>query len=324
MQTRRWLLVNSLGTALTAGALSFRPTNTLARAAIIGEQAPGFYRFRLRAYEITAISDGTINLPMSKIYRNITERDAEAYLADRFQSHPSEFSVNAFLVNTGERLVLIDTGTGKLMGPSLGKAALNIQAAGYVPSQIDDIILTHIHADHSGGLIANGARVFENAVVRVNRREERFWLSADVATRSDPILGPQVTQAESCLGGYVDAGRLDVFDDDGDPIPGFKSVLRAGHTPGHSSIMLESEGQTIVFWGDIVHGDALQYDHPEVTVDFDVDQTAAAATRALALADAADRQYFVAGAHHSFPGIGHVRRNQTNYSWQPLAYDATY
>jgi glyoxylase-like metal-dependent hydrolase (beta-lactamase superfamily II) len=173
MPTRRSLLVNSLATAVAAGAFSQSTTGAFARAAIIGKQAPGFYRFRFGTYEVTAISDGTINLPMSKIYRNITERDAEAYLAERFQSHPAEFSINAFLVNTGERLVLIDTGTGELMGPSLGKAVSNIQAAGYRPSQIDDIILTHIHADHSGGLVANGARVFENAVVRVNRREER-------------------------------------------------------------------------------------------------------------------------------------------------------
>lgn len=90
----------------------------------------------------------------------------------------------------------------------------------------------------------------------MNRREERFWLNPDAATSSDPVLGPQV-EAEGCLGVYVDAGRVQVFDDNADPMPGFKLILRAGHTPGHSSIVLESEGQTNVFWGDIDHGDTL-------------------------------------------------------------------
>ncbi|MBY3205030.1 MBL fold metallo-hydrolase [Rhizobium laguerreae] len=317
-------MINYAKTALAAGTLSALPAAVFAKAPMAGKQAAGFYRVKLGSHEITALSDGTAKIPMSKIYKNIGEEEAEKYLVDRYQAGSAEISVNAFLVNTGERLVLIDAGTGNLMGPSLGKLVSNIEASGYKASEIDDVILTHIHADHSGGLIANGSRVYENAVLHVNRREELFWLKADAKNKADKVLSPQIAQAEQCVGPYADAGRLQTFDDNAAPVPGFGSVLLAGHTPGHSGIIVESEGEKIIFWGDVAHGDVLQYDHPEVTVDFDVDQKAAAAARAVAFAEAADQRYLVAGAHHAFPGIGHVRRDDSNYDWVPIVYRASY
>lgn len=324
MQTRRHLLKTTTGVALAAGAIAALPSAVFAKAPVIGKQAASFYRLKLGNYEITALSDGTVKLPMSKIYRNIPEQDAETYLENHFQSGESETSVNAFLVNTGEQLVLIDAGTGDLMGPALGKLVSNIEASGYRPADIDHVILTHIHADHSGGLVINGKRVFENAILHVNEREEKFWLKADAAAKADKTLGRQIEQAEKCVGPYAEAGKLKTFGDNAAPIPGFGSVLHAGHTPGHSGIIVESEGEKIIFWGDIAHGDVLQYDHPEITVDFDVDQKEAAKARAIAFADAADQKYMVAGAHHAFPGIGHVRRDETNYEWVPLVYKATF
>ncbi|MBD8651138.1 MBL fold metallo-hydrolase [Rhizobium sp. CFBP 13726] len=324
MQTRRSLLISTTGAAFAAGVIASLPATALAKAPMIGKQAASFYRMKLGTYEITALSDGTVNLPMAKIYKNITESDAETYLAGHFQSGSAETSVNAFLVNTGDKLVLIDAGTGDLMGPSLGKLVSNIEAAGYKVDQIDDVILTHIHADHSGGLVANGEPVFKNAILHVNYREAEFWLNADAEAKADRVLGPQIDQAERCVGPYVNAKKFETFADNAAPLPGFGSVLRAGHTPGHSGIILESQGKKIVFWGDVAHGDVLQYDHPEVTVDFDVDQTRAAESRAIAFAEAADQKYLVAGAHHAFPGIGHVRRDETNYDWVPVVYSANY
>lgn len=324
MQTRRSLLTNTAGLALAAGAISALPSAVLAKAAIIGTQVASFYRLKLGDFEITALSDGTVKLPMAKIYKNIKEADAETYLEGHFQSGDSEISVNAFLVNTGERLVLIDAGTGDLMGPALGKLVANIEASGYKAAEVDDVILTHIHADHSGGLVINGKRVFENAILHVNQREADFWLKADAKAKADKTLGPQIAQAEKSVGPYVEAGKFQTFADNAAPIPGFGSVLHAGHTAGHSGIILESKGEKIIFWGDIAHGDALQFDHPDITVSFDVDQPEAAKARAIAFGDAADRKYLVAGAHHAFPGIGHVRRDETNYEWVPLVYKASY
>lgn len=324
MQTRRSLLKMSAGMALAAGTVASLPLAAVARAPVVGTQAPGYYRVRLGDHEITALSDGTVELPLARLYENIEESEAEAILAGYFQPSPTEVSVNAYLVNTGDRLVLIDAGTGTLLGPSLGKLVANIEAAGYTAAQIDDVILTHIHSDHSGGLTVDGKRVFENAVVHVNRREVAFWLQADAAAKADPALGPHIAQAEQSVSPYVAAGRREIFGDNEAPIPGLGSILRAGHTPGHSSIVVESKGEKIVFWGDIVHGDVLQFDRPDVSIEFDVDQRQAAASRAIAFAEAADQKYLVAGAHHAFPGIGRVRRDETNYAWVPLSYSATY
>lgn len=321
MQTRRSLLKSTAA----LGLVTLLPAAALAKAPQIGTQAPGYYRMKLGDLEITALSDGTVALPMAQIYQGLSEVDIGAYLKGHFLTEPAEVSVNAYLVNTGARLVLIDAGTGQIMGPALGKLVSNIEAAGYRPDQIDDVILTHVHADHSGGLTgADGARIYANATLHVNATEAAFWLEASAEAKADATLGPQIAQAQLNLGPYVAAGRLRTFADDAAPLPGIGSILRAGHTPGHSALVLESNGERLVIWGDIAHGDALQYDQPQVTVSFDVDQAQAAATRALAFADAADQGYLVAGAHHAFPGIGHVRRDETNYDWVPLVYRATY
>jgi glyoxylase-like metal-dependent hydrolase (beta-lactamase superfamily II) len=320
MHTRRTLLKTTAGMALAAGTISVLPSAALAGAPIVGRQAPGYYRLKLGDYEVTALSDGTVDLPMAKIYEGIQEKDAEAHLAGYFQSNPTETSVNVYLVNTGDRLVLIDAGSGNLMGPALGKLVANIEASGYRADQIDDVILTHIHTDHSGGLSLDGRRVFENATVRVNSREEDFWLKG----QAGDALENYVAEAKASVGPYIDAGRFETFADNAAPVPGFRSILRPGHTPGHSAIVVESNGETIVFWGDITHGDVLQYDRPEITVEFDVDQPQAAKTRAIAFAEAADEEYLVAGAHNAFPGIGRVRRDETNYDWVPLVYSASY
>jgi glyoxylase-like metal-dependent hydrolase (beta-lactamase superfamily II) len=324
MQTRRHLLKLSASLALATGAVAAVPSAVLAKAPIAGTQNASFYRMRLGDYEVTALSDGTAKLPMAKIYRNIKETEAEAYLEGHFQAGDAETSVNAFLVNTGEQLVLIDAGTGDLMGPSLGKLVANIEAAGYKTSQIDHVILTHIHTDHSGGLTVNGRRTFENAVLHLNHREEEFWLKADPKADGNERLAEYIAQAKASVAPYIEALKFETFGDNADPIPGFGSVLRAGHTPGHSGIIVESKNEKIVFWGDIAHGDVLQFDHPYVTVDFDVDQRQAAASRAIAFAEASDQKYLVAGAHHAFPGIGHVRRDDSDYDWVPLVYKASY
>jgi glyoxylase-like metal-dependent hydrolase (beta-lactamase superfamily II) len=321
MQTRRSLLKSTAALSLL-GAL---PSAAFAKAPRIGTQAAGYYRIRLGDLEITALSDGTVALPMAQIYQGLSEAEIGAYLKGHFITEQSEVSVNAYLVNTGERLVLIDAGTGDIMGPSLGKLVANIEAAGYRADQIDDVILTHVHADHSGGLTtANGVRVYENAVLHVNATEAAFWLEASPEAAADVTLGPQIAQAHANLDPYVAADKFRTFADNASPLPNIGSVLRPGHTPGHSAIVLESGGEKLVIWGDIAHGDALQFDQPQVTVSFDVDQPRASETRALAFAEAADQAYLVAGAHHPFPGIGHIRRDELNYDWVPISYRASY
>lgn len=323
MLSRRSVLKGTATAALAAGTVTMFARLSFAKAPFQPFQSPGFYRLKLGEIEITALSDGTVPLPLDTLYTNTTEEHARQALAAAFRPTPTQTSINAYLVNTGERLVLIDAGTGTYLGPSLGKLVTNLEASGYRVEDIDDILLTHIHTDHSGGLSADGKRVFPNATVRVNKRDLDFWTDSAAAEKATGALKNQFKEAQESLKPYLDAGKVEPFGDDAEPVPGIGSILRAGHTPGHSSLVVEGGGQTLVFWGDITHGDVLQFDEPGVAIEFDIDQDKAVQTRAVAFEEAADQAYLVAGAHIAFPGIGHVRRDETNYDWVPLNYSGS-
>ena len=128
-----------------------------AAAPLAKTPAPGHFRMMVGDIEVTAISDGTVDLPVNQLLTNTTAKHVDQVLAKNFLKSPLETSVNAYLVNTGSKLVLIDAGAGSLFGPTLGKLAANIKAAGYQPEQVDEIYITHMHPDHVGGLSANGA-----------------------------------------------------------------------------------------------------------------------------------------------------------------------
>ena len=167
MLTRRNLLQGSAGIA--AIALGAGPG--LARAPFQTFQAPGFYRTHLGRYEVTAISDGTIPMDFAAVYLNTTPEEVKTAMEAAFRETPTPTSVNAFVINRGDRLVMVDAGTGTYLGKQLGHLTMNLEASGYRAEQIDDILLTHIHTDHSGGLTVDGKRVFPNATVHVNQRE---------------------------------------------------------------------------------------------------------------------------------------------------------
>ncbi|MCG5487538.1 MAG: MBL fold metallo-hydrolase [Sinorhizobium meliloti] len=318
MPSRRSILKGVLSGIIAApfGA----PSPAFAKAPYAAVQAPGFYRLKIGSVEVTALSDGTVALPLAKLYTNTSQQYAQNVLKDAFLPELVPTSVNAFLVNNGDRLILIDAGTGAYLGPSLGKLVANIEASGYKVDDIDDVILTHIHTDHSGGLMSNGKHTFPNATLRVNEREAKFWLSPKNARAATGIVKQHFREADQCVTPYVKAGKFETFADNAAPVPGLGSILYAGHTPGHSAITLESEGQKIVFWGDITHGDILQFDEPGIAIEFDIDQKAAVDARDIAFRQAVAGKYLVAGAHIAFPGIGHVRKDSTNCDWLPVNY----
>lgn len=320
MTTRRSVLKGALSLMLAATAMTtLAPFGAAAKAPQVKTQAPGFYRMMLGDFEITALSDGTVKFPAEALYVGAQDQIA-ALLTKAFLASPVEMSVNAFLINTNERLVLIDVGTGGFFGPTLGKVVPNLIAAGYQPEQIDDIILTHAHVDHLGGLVAGEKIVFPNATVHLNKRDADFWLSPANGDAAPEAKKDFFAAAVKALAPYREAGKLKDFADGAEPVPGFKTTLRAGHTPGHSAVAVESKGQKMVFWGDITHGDVVQFDEPDVTIGFDEDAGAAANARDAAFAEAIQQGYLVAGAHTRFPGIGHVRTDSDNFDWVPVNY----
>lgn len=290
-----------------------------AAAPMAKTNAPGFYRIMLGNFEVTALSDGTVDLPMDQLLSGDPAK-TRALLATSFLSAPLETSVNAYLINTGGKLVLIDSGAGALFGPTLGKLLANLKASGYSPEQIDDIYLTHLHPDHVGGLVAAGALAFPKATVHADRRDAAFWLSeANLKAAPDASKG-FFQGAMASLNPYVKAGKFAPFSGDTELAPGIKASSTYGHTPGHTSYLIESGGKTLLVAGDLIHVNAVQLDNPAVTIAFDADAGAASAARAKAFGAAARDGTLVAAAHIQFPGIGHLRAVGTSYQWIPVNY----
>jgi len=283
-------------------------------------QAPGWYRMSLGAFEITALSDGTVDLPVDQLLTGTTPAKAQAALARAYLKAPVETSVNGYLVNTGAKLVLIDAGAAGLFGPTLGNLASNLKASGYQPEQVDEIYITHLHPDHVGGIAADGKAVFPNAIVRVDKRDADFWLSKDNLDKAPEASKGFFQGAQASMKPYVDAGRLKTFDGAGELVPGIKAVSTYGHTPGHTVYAIESKGQKMVVWGDLMHVAAVQFPEPTVTIQFDSDSKKAAPQRQKAYADAAKHGYYVAVAHVAFPGIGRLRADTRGYRWLPVNY----
>lgn len=320
---RRQLGQLAVAVSLALGGLSLASLPVVANAAApqIKTQAPGWYRVMVGNVEVTALSDGTVELPVDKLLHTSQSRIALG-LKQNFQKAPLETSVNAFLLNTGERLVLVDVGAGSLFGPTLGKLVSQIRAAGYQPEQVDDILITHMHPDHVGGLAADEQRVFPNATVHADKQDSEFWLSeaklnAAPAEQKGFFLG-----AMTSLAPYVKADRFKPFDKDGEVVPGIRSRATHGHTAGHTAYVVESQGQRLVLIGDLIHVASVQLASPEVTINFDSDQPKAAAARARTFAQLAKDGSLVAVSHFSFPGLGHLRKVGKGWVWVPLNYSS--
>jgi len=291
-----------------------------AAAPQVKAQAAGYYRVMLGEFEVTALSDGTVALPVDTLLTNTTKAKSDKTLARNFLKSPVETSVNAYLINTGTKLVLVDTGAAGLFGPTLGRLAESLKSAGYQAEQVDEIYITHMHPDHVGGLMAGEKMAFPNAVVRADKRDADFWLSQANLDKA-PAEGKGFFQgAMASLNPYVAAGKFKPFDGDTELAPGIKAMAAPGHTPGHSLYVVESGGRKLVLWGDLMHVAAVQFAEPSVTIAFDTDSKNAAVQRKRAYAEAAKQGYLVGSAHLSFPGLGHLRAEGKGYTFVPVNY----
>lgn len=309
----------TLRLSAVAAGLAFAALNAHAAAPMAKTSAPGFFRFMLGSFEVTALSDGTVDLPVDKLLQEPAAK-TRAAIDKAHLKLPLETSVNAFLINTGDRLVLVDVGAGDLFGPTLGKLMSNLKASGYQPENIDDIFLTHMHPDHVGGLSAKGAIQFPNAVVHAEKAEGEFWLSKQHEDAA-PAEGKGMYEgAMASLNPYVQAGKYKPFEGSIPLVPGVSSYAAAGHTVGHSAYMIESQGQKLLLVGDMIHVTSVQLQHPEVTIKFDTDAKQAKATRLKVFGQAAKDGLLIGAAHIQFPGLGHLYADGKGYDWVPVNY----
>lgn len=294
----------------------------VAEAPKAATQVPGYYRLNVGQFEVTALHDGGLQLNTS-LLRTVTPPDLDRLLARMFVGNPViQGTVNAYLVNTGDHLVLIDTGAGTHFGPNLGRLVTNIRAAGYEPDQVDMVLLTHLHADHMGGLIdEDDEPVFPNAAIWVAQAENDYWLSEQIAASMPKERQHFFELAREGAAPYQAEEQWRTFNGDLVLTPGIRALKADGHTPGHTAFVVESEGQKLMIWGDIVHAHAVQFARPEVSIEFDVDQQRAVATRKALFQELAASGALVAGMHLPFPGIGHVRaEGQDSYAWVPIEF----
>lgn len=286
-------------------------------------QVPGYYRLMVGQFEVTALYDGAINVD-TKLLKNTSEEEVQRLLFHLFVQGPVvQTAVNAYLINTGSRLVLVDAGVGasQIFGPTLGRIGANLAAAGYRPDQIDVVLLTHLHPDHVTGLLTvDGRAAFPRAEIWSSQDDNDFWLNEEVSSKAPEGFRPFFKMAGEAAAPYRATGRWKTFSRDQKILPGISSIAAHGHTPGHSAYLLASGDQRLLIWGDLVHNHAVQFTRPEVAIEFDTDKDQAIAARKKLFAKAAEERLLVAGMHLPFPGLGHVRAEGTGYAWVPVEF----
>jgi glyoxylase-like metal-dependent hydrolase (beta-lactamase superfamily II) len=312
------------GISKAAAALTFAlvTSSVMAQAPQQGTQAPGYFRLALGDYEVTALFDGYNDLS-PKLLQGMSQSQIRALLARRSIETPGvQTAFNAFLVNTGKQLILVDSGAGQCIGATAGQLLANMQAAGYQPEQVDTILLTHLHLDHVCGLVdAQKQALFTHATVYTAKAEADYWLDPAALAKAPAGAREFFKIAQDSTAPYVAAGRFKTFAADQSPLPGLvEATLEAGHTPGSTTYRFTSQNQSIVFMGDLVHNLAVQFEHPQVSIGFDVNSAQAINARQAVFSAAVVSKTWVTAAHLPFPGIGHITAQGKHFQWVPVEY----
>jgi glyoxylase-like metal-dependent hydrolase (beta-lactamase superfamily II) len=316
--TRRRIL---RGAALAATA-PFAASRLHAAAPLAGRQAPSFYRAKLGDFEITVVSDGARAIPLPpQFVRNVGNEQVLAAAEAAYMPKGSIVApFNPVVVNTGAKLVLIDTGYGPGIGPTVGLLPVTLAAAGIDPKTIDFVLISHMHGDHVLGLKnPDGSLAFPNAEIKVPAVDWTYWMSDENMSRA-----PEGFQKTSF--GY----NRKIFSDLADKVtryewgkevaPGITSVETAGHTPGHSSFVIASGSGRLFFQGDVTNVPDLFLRNPDWQVMFDSEPEQAVATRRRVYDMASAEKLLICGYHFPFPGLGHVEKAGTGYRLVPSAW----
>jgi glyoxylase-like metal-dependent hydrolase (beta-lactamase superfamily II) len=290
------------------------PMQIHAKAPRASTQAPGYYRFAIGDIEVTALNDGAIALEAT-IYPKADQTEARQLLEASRRAPKIPTAVNAFAINNGSSLTLIDTGAANGFGPTVGKIPANLAAAGIDPAAVDTVFITHLHPDHANGLItAEGLAAFPNAELVLTEKEYAFWHDDAMLSQAPADAKPFFEAARKAVKPY--AGRMRRIGE-GEIVPGLSAIAAPGHTPGHAMVRVGTGNDGLLIWGDIVHTAALQFPHPEWAISFDTDQDQAVATRKAVFDRAASEGVMVAGMHLDFPGIGSISRTKAGYEYHP-------
>ena len=313
--TRRTALIGAVATtAAAAMTTTVRPVH--AAAPQTGPIRPSIYRFNRGAFEVSTVLDGAIQRenPHEIFGTNQAPEDVAALAEANFL--PGNMMQNDYtpvVVNTGNEVVLFDTGNGAARRPGRGALLGTLAANGIAPEDVDIVVITHFHPDHVGGLFEGEAPAFPNARYVAGRAEFDFW-------RANP--GARGEGLQRILEATVFAlpEQMTFLEDGQDVVTGITMIDASGHTPGHAAYHIESEGERLMICADLCNHFVLSMQRPDWHVVFDMDKEGAAAARRRVLGMiAADRIPF-AGYHMPAPAVGFVAEQGEGFRYIPASY----
>ncbi|MBR0717137.1 MBL fold metallo-hydrolase [Bradyrhizobium liaoningense] len=315
--TRRSLL--ALGAGL--GATTMLGETVLAKAPKLGTQPSYFYRFDLGNTEVTVVSDGPLLLgPPKGTFIGVPDDAVKKMLSDNFLSPENVMlEQNSPIVNTGDKLILFDTGMGtaKNFGPTTGRQQKSMKEAGIKPEDIDAVVFSHAHIDHIGGVVGEDGNVlFPNAQYYIAQSDFDFW--TDEGKAGGP-LKDFVLHARKNLLPVRD--RLVFYKDGQEFLPGVQAIAAPGHTIGHTIFMVTSNGKSFAFLGDLTHHPILLLEKPRMQFSYDTDPAQAAETRVKLLDMIAAQKIPVMAYHYAWPGVGHIAKTGEGFHYYPEAMD---
>ncbi len=291
-----------------------------ANAAATG-QVPGYYRYKVGEIEVTALLDGYTDIPTNFIigYDKVTARQSAQMSHHRFSDASVSIPVNAYVIRTGGETILLDAGGVSDFFPTLGKLPANLAAAGFDRKDITSILLSHMHPDHIGALSGkDGSRAFENATLTCSEIEWNFIHDDKVRNAAPKDFRPMIDTARTVLAPYGDDRVM--FSGEKELFAGVSSLPLPGHTPGQTGYVIHSKGESLLFWGDVIHFTSLQFANPDWGVVFDGDVEQARKTRRALLERVSSENMAIAGSHVDFPGIGYVEKSGNAYRYAPAPW----
>jgi len=313
--TRRELLTGAAA-GLACAAL---PGVASAKALMANTQAPGFYRFKVGSFEATVVSDGPLHMgePNDGVFSDLSKEQMVKELTDNFLPTDNVLlEQNALVINTGDRVVLFDTGVGtvKTFGPDSGRLISGLKSAGLDAKDVDAIVLTHTHPDHCWALMADdGSRNFPNAQIYVTQADLDFW--TDEGKLTHPLLKDFIAGTRKHL--LPNRDRMVFVRDGQELLPGIQAIAAPGHTVGHTVYMITSQGKSLCNLGDTTHHHILSVENPRREFAYDTDGKQAVASRLRMLDMLASSRIPAVTYHLPWPGLGHFGKQGDGFRYFP-------